>query len=137
MLKKFSKGLCAVAVATSFMATTAQADIVHTVLIMDGGFFPAVTYVKPGDSIHFLNNSEELITLASADESWVSEALATDDDYTLPITANTPLSFVATFEEAAVSEDEGEVDSEYIALDTVVMEGAVSFDTAPLDEDAG
>ncbi len=132
MLKSFSKGLSAAALATIFTASAAQADN-HTVLIMDGGFFPAVTYTKPGDNVIFTNNSASALKLAGADSSWVSESISVDSTYTLNVTGSTSLDFVALDNDAAVTGDEGESDAEYINLDDVIMEGALSFNDAPLE----
>lgn len=133
MLKSFSKGLCAAALAFTFSATAAQADE-HSVLIMDGGFFPAVTYTKPGDNVVFTNNSAGPLILAGTDASWMSDSISVDGIYTLSVTGNTVLDFVALDNDAAVTGDEGETDAEYISLDDVIMEGALSFNEAPVDE---
>lgn len=136
MLKSFSKGLCAAALAATFTASAAHADN-HTVLIMDGGFFPAVSYVKPGDNLIFTNNSAGALVLAGADSSWVSNSIGIDATYVLNVTGNTTMEFVAVDANAAVAGDEGETDAEYISLDDVIMEGALSFNEAPLEESNG
>lgn len=135
MLNYMSRGFCALALATTFSATAAQADN-HTVLIMDGGFFPAVTYAKPGDNVIFTNNSETAVTLAASDSSWISEGVPVNATHVLNVSHSTYLDFVAVAEVAAVQGDEGEETVEYINLDDVLMEGSLSFNDAPLDSDS-
>jgi len=126
------KGICAAAAVAAVTATAAQADN-HTVLIMDGGFFPAVSYVQPGDNIIFTNNSSGPLRLAGSDSSWSSEAIPVDATYLLNITNSTNHSFVGINQDSGSAGAEGETDDEYINLDDVVMEGAMSFEAAPLD----
>ncbi len=133
MLKSYSKGLCAAAIATIFAASAAQAED-HSVLIMDGGFFPAVTYAQPGDSVTFTNDSEVALVLAAVDSSWISESISVEGTFVLTVGETTPPEFVAVETDAAVAGDEGETDEEYINLDDVIMEGALSFNAAPLED---
>ena len=115
MLNIFHKGVCALAVATSFMATTAQAQN-HTVLILDGGYFPAIVYVGRGDNIIFTNNSEAEHTMSGPEGTWVSEPITVDGTYVLNI--NNQLA--PTYSGAGA--------------DDVLMEGSFSYEPAPLTE---
>ncbi|MGJ8627659.1 MAG: cupredoxin domain-containing protein [Sulfitobacter sp.] len=85
MLKTLNKGVCALAVAASFMAAPAMAED-HSVLIMDGGYFPSIIYVNHGDSIIFTNQSDNEHTLSGPEESWVSEPIPANGTYQLNIT---------------------------------------------------
>ncbi|MEM6306219.1 MAG: hypothetical protein AAF744_15995 [Pseudomonadota bacterium] len=136
MLKSNRMWLSATALFASLAATSAQADN-HTVLVMDGGFFPAVTYTGPGDNVIFTNNSEGPVILSAHDQSWQSETIDIDATFVLNIKANTSLDFVALEATSGSAGEEGEYDAEYIALDDVLMEGALSFNEPPLENDTG
>ena len=115
MLKSFSKGLCAGALAMTFSASAAHADN-HIVLIMDGGFFPAVIYAHPGDSITFTNSSEISQILQGPQQIWMSHSVPVDGSYTLDLDANTPMVFYSQ------------------ASDGFTIEGTLSYEPAPLEE---
>lgn len=115
MLNTFQKGVCAFAVATSFMATSALAEN-HTVLIMDGGYFPAIVYVGRGDNIIFTNNSEAEHTISGPDGAWVSEPIPLDATFVLNINNQLAPTYSG------------------IGFDGEVMEGSFSYETAPLTE---
>ena len=92
MLTTLQKGVCAFAVATTLLATSAQADD-QTVMIMDLGYFPTVVNVGLGDSITFTNNSTAEHTLAGPAESWTSDPIPVNGIYVLEITEETPASY--------------------------------------------
>ncbi len=115
MLISFRKGVCALALATSSMATSVQAEN-HIVLIMDGGYFPDIVHVGRGDNIIFTNNSENEHTLAGPDESWISEPIPVDGTYRLNINNQMAPTFSG------------------LGADDLLMEGSFSYEPAPLDE---
>jgi plastocyanin len=115
MLKIINKGVCALAVAASFMATSVQAED-HTVLIMDNGYFPAVIYVVQGDNIVFTNNSGADHTMSGPEETWVSEAIPNEGTFVLSITEELAPTYSGP------------------GLDGEVIEGSFSFDAPPLPE---
>ena len=42
----------------------------QTVVITEGGFFPEITYLKPGDAVEFVNRDEVSHTVSNADGDW-------------------------------------------------------------------
>ena len=127
MLKKTLKGACALAVAATFSATAAHADN-HTVLVMDGGFFPAVSYVQPGDNVIFTNNSEGEITMSDVNGSWTSDPIAIEGRFVLNITANSAMQFTAS---GLQEVNDNDVGNDYQEVSVI---GEISFDPAPLDQ---
>jgi len=105
MLKTFNKGVCALAVATAFMAAPAKADN-HSVLIMDGGYFPSKIYVNRGDNIIFTNNSESEHVLSGPEDSWVSEPIPVNATYRLNINNQMALTFTGVDANGEVMEGE-------------------------------
>lgn len=122
MLISFRNGACALAAAMSFMGGAAHADN-HVVLILEGGYFPAVTYARAGDNIVFRNESGATHKMQGPEGSWESGPIGLNAQYVLNLTVNTPLTFTEE-----VAEGEG-------------MAGEVSYDEPPLadiiTEDAG
>ena len=109
----FRKGACAGAAALALMAGAAQAGN-HLVMIVDGGYFPAVTYAKPGDNLVFENKSSGTHTLSGPDNVWESEPIGIDGRYVLNLTNETPLTFMG------------------IASDGIQVSGEISYDDPPL-----
>jgi plastocyanin len=109
------KGVVALAAAVISVAGAAQAED-HSVLIMDGGFFPAVIYAHPGDSITFTNSSEISQILQGPQQVWMSHSVPVDGSYTLDLDANTPMVFYSQ------------------ASDGFTIEGTLSYEPAPLEE---
>ncbi len=70
----------AFAVLASLAMAQSLAAEEHYVLIMGEGFFPATSYVAEGDTIRFINSSEDqTITVSANDESWTSGSLGSSD----------------------------------------------------------
>ncbi len=113
MLKTYRKGAFALAAALSVMAGAAHANT-HTVLIVDGGYFPAVTYAAVGDVISFENASSASHEVGDPAETWTSGSIAIDSVYSLTIEETTPLEFVG------------------MGADGLEVVGSISFDTPPL-----
>ncbi len=95
MLTTLKKGVCVFAVATTFLATSAQADD-QTVMIMDLGYFPVIVNAGLGDTITFVNNSDAEHTVAGPEESWVSDPIPLNGTYVLSITEETPDTYSGT-----------------------------------------
>lgn len=117
MLKSYRKGVIALAAAVSFVAGAAQAGT-HSVLIMDGGYFPEVIYVQPGDSIVFENMSASAHRLVGQGDAWTSGDISPEDSFEIVVDEQTPLSYSGR--------DSGGME----------VEGALSFDPAPLQDAA-
>ena len=94
----------------------AFAPLLLPVLILDGGYFPAIVYVGRGDNIIFTNNSEAEHTMSGPEGTWVSEPIPVDGTYVLNI--NNQLA--PTYSGAGA--------------DDVLMEGSFSYEPAPLTE---
>ena len=103
MLTKFNKGVCALAVATSLMAAPAKADN-HSVLIMNGGYFPSFIYVNRGDNIIFTNQSDNDHTLSGPENSWVSDPIPVNGTYLLNISNQMAMTFSGLDATGAVME---------------------------------
>jgi plastocyanin len=105
VLNSYRKGLFACAASLVVAAGTAQAGT-HSVTIFDGGYFPAVIHVLPGDSIVFENLSEGSHVLRGANAS----------TFHLVVQDETPLTYIG------VNQNGSEVF------------GEISFQPAPLEE---
>ncbi|MEN8892576.1 cupredoxin domain-containing protein [Planktotalea arctica] len=94
------------------LATSASAAE-HEILFVEGGFFPAVTYLAAGDVVTFTNLTDSTVEAEAGDESWQTGQLNVNATYTLTVTAATGLAFAyATDPEKS---------------------GALSFDPAPIN----
>lgn len=120
MLISFRNRACAVAAVLMFVAPVAQAEV-HSVHIVDGGYFPADVYVAAGDSIQFINQSEDAHTVSGPEESWTSGAIGADGTFTLVLEDDTPLEFGGTW-----SDEENEEEFE--------IAGSFSYNPPPLEE---
>ncbi|MGR3508954.1 MAG: cupredoxin domain-containing protein [Sulfitobacter sp.] len=70
----------------------------HYVLIHDRGFFPAVTYLQPGDKVQFTNEASDVRSILGDRKSWKSGNMSRGQTFTYPVDNKTPLQFVATGE---------------------------------------
>ncbi|MGB7317895.1 MAG: hypothetical protein WBC85_08015 [Planktotalea sp.] len=117
----FKPVLFSLAVAATSFASTASADNLN-ILFVDGGFFPEITYLQPGDTATFINETETSITAEASDQSWTTGLLAQNASYILSVTSTSVLTF-------------------NVAGDPTKA-GSLSFDLAPLvdndeSDDAG
>lgn len=115
MLNSYRKGLFACAASLVVAAGTTQAGT-HSVTIFDGGYFPAVIHVLPGDSIVFENLSEGSHVLRGANDSWTSGPIARASTFHLVVQDETPLTYIG------VNQNGSEVF------------GEISFQPTPLEE---
>lgn len=115
MLRTFCKGACAVAAVTTLWTGAALADF-HSVLIVEGSFFPSTIYVRPGDQVTFTNQSDETQVIFGAGDSWTSGPIESEASYRLDVDAATPLTFA--------NGGEGEA----------LVEGTISFEPALLND---
>lgn len=113
MLKTYRKGAFALAAALSVLAGAAHAQN-HTVLIVDGGYFPAVTYAAVGDVISFENASSDSHEISDPDQTWTSGIISVDSAFDLVIEEDTPLEFVG------------------MGADGLEVNGSISFDAPPV-----
>lgn len=89
MLRKTSI-LATLALVTSASLAAAEE---HVILYLGDAFFPEVSYVKPGDTIRFLNSSSSSMTIVSASEQWEVGPVLMEGSDTLHVTGETELQF--------------------------------------------
>ena len=131
MLKSRFSGICAAALAATFAASAVKADF-HTVLIMDGGFFPPIVYVQPGDDIEFTNSSDAVQTIFGAAESWTSGEIDIDGTFVLSLNDEMPQSFVATIVDGEADAGEGDGDDDVGNEEALELHGEFTFEPAPI-----
>ena len=73
------KTLFMAAAAFSFLSTPAGAEE-HIILIMPDAYFPAKSYVVPGDTLRFINETESSVTVVSADGAWSTGNLSVNSE---------------------------------------------------------
>ena len=91
----------------------------HYVLINERGFFPAVTYLQPGDKVQFTNEAYDIRSILGDKKTWKSGNMSRGQTFTYPVDSKTPLQFVATG------------DSRYGEVSYI---GEISFAAPPLTE---
>jgi plastocyanin len=84
-------------------ATTAQAAD-HVVLIVDGAYFPLVTYAAPGDTLVFTNTLETEQQVTGAGDVWTSGPIPQDQSFSLQLSDEVPATFYGTGPESEVFE---------------------------------
>ncbi len=105
--------LFSVALATTSFASAASAANLN-IIFVDGGFFPEITYLQPGDTATFINEEDGPRTAEAIDQSWSTGSLSVNGTYVLSVASDTVLSFT-------------------VAGDATKA-GLISFDLAPLTE---
>jgi plastocyanin len=88
----------------------------QTILILDEAFFPAVSYVRLGDKLTFINQSDDTRIVEGANNAWTSGGLATGGTFVYVVDEKTPLEFTSIFGNEA----------------GLVYQGTLSFDEPPL-----
>lgn len=84
MLNKLFLRAAATAVTMTFAAGPASADNFQ-ILMMDYAFFPEISYVKPGDTVTFVNMSGATREIEAEGGEWEVTALADGAEITFPI----------------------------------------------------
>lgn len=131
MLYSFRKGTFAIAAAALFAGTAAQAET-HSVLIVDGGFFPPIVYVQPGDEIEFVNNSEAVQIISGEGEAWTSGEINLDGAFVLEVNDEMPQSYVAVIVQGEADAGEGDGDDDLGNEGALELFGEFTFDPAPI-----
>lgn len=109
----FKSLMFSLAAAGTIAATSASA-FDFTVVMEEGAFYPEITYVVPGDTVTFLNNTDAVEEATSGLETWKTGELNVNESYILEITSETKLTF-------SYASD-------------IEKTGALSFEPAPLGE---
>jgi plastocyanin len=65
----------------------------HTVTLTGGGFFPDRIHPQIGDTVVFVNRTDEVLSAAATDGSWQTGSLQPDQEYRLPIAQGMTQSF--------------------------------------------
>lgn len=73
------------AMAISFLSTPVQA-VEHVILIMQDDYFPAKSYVLPGDTLRFINQSDFNVNVISADGAWSTGSLNVEAEASVGVT---------------------------------------------------
>ena len=114
MLNSMTKGACALAAALTFTGTSAFADF-HTIEIVDGAYFPAISFVGRGDDLIFENETDTDQIVNGPDGSWTTGVIPPGGRYIHNINNQMPLTF------SGVDADGEEIFGEW------------SYDPAPLN----
>lgn len=83
---------CLAIVSGMFMSTATYAEQ-HDILVLPTAYFPQTTYVHAGDTLTFVNNSDEIITVVSADGAWTTGELSFEESATITVVANMTKDF--------------------------------------------
>ena len=109
----------------------------HMIVLTGFSYFPAVTYVAPGDTVVFINESGEEQTVVGKDAGWTVGPLNNEEQGSLEVTAETELKFFAAYVAESGSEagDEDDEDSgeDYGSYEDAPIKAEITFDEAPLD----
>ncbi len=104
---------CLLTLAFGLRAPGIQAEQ-HEILLVEGGFFPEITYLSAGDTILFINMTDVAENVVATDASWSTTQISSEQTDSVVVTED----MVLTFEY-----DEGSDDPKT---------GSLSFDPAPL-----
>ncbi|MEM9580264.1 MAG: hypothetical protein AAF891_06220 [Pseudomonadota bacterium] len=66
----------------------------HEVLMVEGGFFPDITYLNAGDSVKFTNLSGASESVSAGDASWTTAEILNGGSHSFVVTEDTFLQFV-------------------------------------------
>ncbi|WP_299622475.1 hypothetical protein [uncultured Tateyamaria sp.] len=106
------------AAATMAIGTVAHAAE-HNILILPDAYFPAITYMEPGDTVRFTNVSGSNQSIIAKNNDWVIGPIAPDSEVTMVIETGVQ----KTFYNKDLTNDDG----------TYSVEGKMSFSAAPLN----
>lgn len=128
-----AKHLALAAVLTTGLSTAAHADE-HMIVLTGFSYFPAVTYVVPGDTVVFINESGEEQTVVGKDAGWVVGPLTNEEEGVLVVTEETELKFFAAYqpEEEETDDTAAEDDEDYGDYEDAPIRAEITFETPPL-----
>ena len=96
---------------------TAAAAAEHNILILPDTYFPETTYLDPGDTVKFINLSEDQHTIVAANEAWEIGPIEPNGEHTLTVDSE----IERTFHNANAINSDG----------SYAVTGDISFDEAP------
>ena len=91
----------------------------HEILILADGYFPQITYLNPGDTVHFFNDTGTSQSIISKNDSWTLGPIEPNATETMVIEQDVQ----KTYYNAALTGEDG----------VYSVEGGMSFGVAPLD----
>lgn len=103
--------LFALTFAAANLATAADAANLD-IIFEDGGFYPEITYLQPGDTATIYNGTTTDVVVEATDQSWTSGTLIEEASFVLTMSDSTVLT--------------------YTVSDNVDIAGFLSFAPAPL-----
>ena len=110
--------LTVLAAAATICAPTSALAAEHTITILDFAYFPQITYLATGDTVHFINASGLPHTIIAADEDWEIGPIPMQGEASIVITEG----MATTFFDKDSSDDDG----------NFAVEGGLSLSSAPL-----
>lgn len=110
--------LSVLATAATLCAPTSALAAEHTITILDFAYFPQVTYLATGDTVHFINASGLPHTVISANEDWEVGPIPTQGEASIVISEGMATTF---FDKESADED-----------GNFTVEGGLSLSSAPL-----
>lgn len=84
------------ALAAAALTATATHAEEHEVLILGSGFFPGVVYADPGDTIRFVNVSDDQQYLIGDGDRWAIGPISNDGEQVLNVIPGLLNRFVST-----------------------------------------
>ena len=113
------RAISIVATVATLTAASATHAAEHTILILPGAYFPQVTYLKEGDTVHFQNWSGAPHSIIAKNDSWEMGPIADEGQASSVIAVGVQKTF---YDQASQGED-----------GAYLVEGRMSFSDAPLD----
>ncbi|MEM8655097.1 MAG: hypothetical protein AAGF36_10165 [Pseudomonadota bacterium] len=111
------------AVLATVTTATAASAAEHEILILPDAYFPSVLYLDEGDTVKFTNLTGVEHNIVAKNGDWAIGPIADQSSVTMVAEEGVQTTF---YDADAVSEDDG----------SFLVEGAISFDEAPLESDA-
>ena len=105
--------------ATFLISTPAQAAE-HQILVLPDAYFPQTSYVSAGDTLKFINESEEAITVTSIDAQWTTGSLVNLEESVITVVVGMTTDFI----HEGIEDENGDP----------AVRGIISFIEAPLDK---
>ena len=118
--------LCALLAAATFTAASAQAEE-REVLVLGSGFFPGIVYADAGDTIRFVNESDQTQYIIGSGDHWMIGPIGTEAEAEFVIPEGMRNLFVSTTDATAVWDD-----FDFEAVEPIVPNGVVNFGAPPL-----
>ncbi|MEL6450157.1 MAG: hypothetical protein AAFQ19_02775 [Pseudomonadota bacterium] len=113
------RAISLVATLATLTTATAAHAAEHTILILPDAYFPQITYLTAGDTVHFENASGGSHNIVAKNDSWELGPIPNDGQVTITV----PAGMQTTFYAKDLQDENG----------NFLVEGRMSFSPAPLD----